>query len=128
QMGRRSEGDISGGNPRNQRLDSRDARSAGGLKSAVDTSVISAIWTAQPNLAEAKTLLTSALEHGALIVCGIVYAELLAHPRTDPALAEMFLADVGIQIDSAMSQAVWHEAGLRYRKYSERRRQSKTPV
>jgi hypothetical protein len=95
------------------------------LKSSIDTNVISAIWTAQPEQHEAKLLLTEAHERGALVVCGIVYAELLAHPLVKTAVTESFLEATGIELDCSMDKAVWREAGIRYRAYSERRRRAK---
>jgi len=95
------------------------------LRSSIDTNVISAIWTAQSNHLEAKSLLTGARGRGALVICGVVYAELLAHPFVEPATTETFLTKMGIEVDCGMDQAVWREAGVRYRAHSERRRLAK---
>jgi predicted nucleic acid-binding protein len=95
------------------------------LRSAVDTNVISAIWTAQPEQHEAKLLLSESHTRGVVVICGIVYAELLAHPLVKPSLTESFLDAIGIEIDYSLDKAVWREAGIRYRAYSERRRQAK---
>lgn len=95
------------------------------MRSAIDTNVISAIWTAQPEQHEAKLLLTEANSRGALVVCGIVYAELLAHPLVKPAVTDSFLETVGIELDCAFDKTVWREAGIRYRAYAERRRKAK---
>jgi predicted nucleic acid-binding protein len=95
------------------------------LISAIDTCIVSAIWTRQPNFLEAKSLLETALDEGALVVSGIVYAELLAHPTVEPATADAFFRKTMIEVDYAMDRAVWHEAGIRYRAYSERRRKAK---
>jgi hypothetical protein len=97
------------------------------LRSAIDTNIISAIWTAQPEQHEAKLLLTEANSRGALVVCGVVYAELLAHPQVKPAVTDSFLETVGIELDCPLDKAVWHEAGIRYRAYAERRRKAKAP-
>ncbi len=95
------------------------------MRSSIDTNVISAIWTAQSNHLEAKTLLTGARDRGALVICGIVYAELLAHPFVEPATTETFLRKSAIEVDCSMDQAVWREAGVRYRAHAERRRRAK---
>jgi hypothetical protein len=96
------------------------------LRSAIDTNIISEIWSAQSRHKEAKSLLSDALSRGAPLICGIVYAELLAHPLVKPAVTESFLEAAGIEVDSSMDRAVWREAGIRYRAYSERRRRAKT--
>jgi predicted nucleic acid-binding protein len=95
------------------------------LKSAVDTNVISALWTAQPEQHEAKLLLTEAHAHGIVTICGVVYAELLAHPLVKPSVTESFFETVGIEVDYSLDRAVWQEAGIRYRAYSDRRRLAK---
>lgn len=96
------------------------------MRSAIDTNIISEIWTAQSRHKEAKSLLSDALSRGAPLICGIVYAELLAHPLVKPPVTESFLEAAGIEVDSSMDQAVWREAGIRYRAYSERRRKART--
>lgn len=95
------------------------------MRSAVDTNVISAIWTAQPEEREARLLLTEGRARGVVVICGIVYAELLAHPLVKPSVTESFIEAAGIEVDSSLDKAVWQEAGIRYRSYSERRRRAK---
>jgi len=94
------------------------------LTSAVDTNVISAIWANQ-SAELAEGVLNEARLRGSLIICGIVYAELLAHPHISPRDAERFLLDSEIKIEASHDQDLWREAGLCYRNYSERRRRAK---
>lgn len=94
------------------------------MRSAVDTNMISAIWTQQPNHIEAKTILGKALDSGGLVISGIVYAELLAHPRMDSRTLEGFLFQTRIEVDDAMSRAIWREAGDRFRRYADRRKKA----
>jgi predicted nucleic acid-binding protein len=65
------------------------------------------------------------MDRGAVVICGIVYAELLAHPIMDPETTEAFLREANIEVDSAMDRTIWREAGLLYRAHSERRRRAK---
>jgi predicted nucleic acid-binding protein len=95
------------------------------LTSAVDTSVISAIWTDQPGTEMADALLDESRRHGVLMISGIVFAELLAHPGTNAGFAEDFFEKAGIDIDYTTDRAIWREAGLRYRAYGVRRRKAK---
>jgi predicted nucleic acid-binding protein len=95
------------------------------LRSAIDTNIISTIWSAQSGHMEAKSLLSEALDRGALVICGVVYAELLAHPTVTPEITEAFLREAKNEVDCEMNKAVWHDAGIRYRSHSVRRRQSK---
>ena len=95
------------------------------MKSAVDTNMISAIWTAQPNHVEAKTLLGESLKRGRLVISGIVYAELLAHPLMTSRGLDAFLEATGVELEHNLNKTVWQEAGIRFRNYAERRRRAR---
>jgi hypothetical protein len=88
---------------------------------AVDTNVISAIWADEPNAASAESLLRDAWALGPLVLCPIVYSELLCHPAIQPSGAEQLLADADMRIDFDVDQTVWREAGIRFRSYLKRR-------
>jgi predicted nucleic acid-binding protein len=97
------------------------------LKSALDTNVIVSLIGEEPSGAlAAETIMEQAREVGALVICGAVYSELLAHPRMSSALLERFLAETGIQPEFETGRQIWQEAGARYAKYSARRRRAKT--
>lgn len=96
------------------------------MKCSIDTNVISAIWAGQsPQLA--KELLLEAATSGSLVICGIVYCELLAHPNVSPLAVESFLREFEMDVETDFGREVWREAGLRYRNYAERRRRAKHP-
>lgn len=60
-----------------------------------------------------------------LLVCGAVYAELMAfRGRTEPSLNK-FLSATRIDIDWAVNEAVWRSAGQAFSKYAGRRRKGK---
>lgn len=88
--------------------------------------MISAIWSSQTEQL-AEKVLNHERRHGSLVICGVVYAELLAHPVVNPRDAESLLRDAGIEIEAELDREVWREAGLRYRVYAERRRRAKHP-
>jgi predicted nucleic acid-binding protein len=87
--------------------------------------VISALWARQPAAETAERLLLWAREQGGLVVCGPVYAELLAHPGITPDFVDGFLAQTGISLDAEMGKDVWRETGLRFSRYAQRRRKSR---
>ncbi len=96
------------------------------MKSAVDSNVIVTLVGNEPSGSlEVEEILDEARRLGALVICGIVYAELLAHPRMTPALLTQFLAETGIEVDFETGRDIWHEAGLRYSRYAARRRKAK---
>lgn len=95
------------------------------MRTAIDTNVVSALWSGEQvagnlamNLGEAKT-------EGGLVICPPVYAELLAHPKTTEAFVNKFISDTGIILDFALDQQVWLDAGRRFARYAIRRRHSR---
>lgn len=53
-----------------------------------------------------------------------VYSELLAHPNATQDLVVSFLSRTGIDIDFALGEVVWREAGRCFAEYAQRRRSS----
>lgn len=96
------------------------------MKSAVDSNVIVSLLGNEPSSAlEMEEILDEARGRGAIVICGVVYAELLAHPRMTPAFLAQLLSETGIDAEFDTGRDVWHEAGLRYAKYATRRRRAK---
>ncbi|MEX2535542.1 MAG: PIN domain-containing protein [Trueperaceae bacterium] len=94
------------------------------MLSAIDTNVISALWSREPKARKLALLLGRAREEGGLVVCAPVHAQLFAHPTATPAFIEQFLVDTGIDVDFQLSEAVWRGAGEAFASYAERRRDS----
>ena len=95
------------------------------MLSAVDTNVISALWSGEPAAAGMKELLFSARQAGGLAICAPVYAELLAYPGATKAFVDAFLEDVQIAVHFNLSKAIWEGAGEAYSAYAERRRKDR---
>ena len=97
------------------------------MKSALDTNVIFYPIGSEPSSAlAAREILREARRNGALVICGVVYSELLAHPKMTPSTLTQFLSETGIDAEFDTGRDIWHEAGLRYSRYSTRRRKAKT--
>ena len=94
------------------------------MLTAVDTCVISEIWSGQSLCREALAALRSARTRGEVVICGIVFAELIAHPAISPEAAMEFFDEARIRVDAEMPLEVWKEAGLRNRRYQGRRRKA----
>ncbi len=94
------------------------------MKTAVDTNVFSIMWEGRERAQLAESLLLEARRAGSLIVSAVTYAEMMANPAMQPDAVQKFLHDAKIDVDFAMGFAVWEEAGLRFRRYAERRRRS----
>lgn len=92
------------------------------MLTAVDTNVISALWSKEPVAGEMKELLFSARQEGGLVMCAPVYAELLAYPGVTRSFVEAFLNDTDIDVEADLSRPIWTLAGEAFAAYAERRR------
>ena len=93
-------------------------------ETAIDTNVLSALWSKEPLAGEIARKLGNAKTEGGLVVGAPVYAELLAHPKATETFVNRFLADTGIVVDFVFEQPVWLEAGRRFARYAKRRRKT----
>lgn len=94
------------------------------MLSAVDTNVISALWSKEPTAHRMAAWLNQARGVGGLVIAAPVHAELQAHPTADKAFIERFLTDTGVRVDVMLDERVWRSAGEAYAAYVARRRDS----
>ena len=94
------------------------------MRTALDTNVISALWSREPLAGRMSVLLGQAQGAGALVIAGPVYAELLAHPLAEEAFVRQFLTDTHIRVDFDLDESVWRKAGQGFSAYAKRRRGS----
>jgi predicted nucleic acid-binding protein len=94
------------------------------LRTAIDTNILSALWSREPLAASIARQLGEAKSRGALLIAPIVYIELLAYPNASESFVKTFLADTGITVDFHLQEALWTEAGQRFARYAIRRRKS----
>jgi predicted nucleic acid-binding protein len=94
------------------------------MRTALDTNVLSALWSNESGAAAIAATLHRAKADGALIISGPVYAELLAHPTVSEATMKSFVSETGIVFDFEIFEATWLDAGRRYAGYAKRRRAS----
>jgi predicted nucleic acid-binding protein len=94
------------------------------LRTAIDTNVLSAIWSDEPSAQSLIAQLGLVKAHGALLISPVVYVELLAYPRATNKFVKDFLLDTGISVDFILKERVWEEAGRRFAHYANRRRRS----
>lgn len=105
-------------------------RSAGAsatfVLTAVDTNVISALWSGGPLSRQAFELMRAARAEGQLVICSLVYAELLANPAADMDFVENFLKRARVEVDFRMDQRLCREAGSRFKAHSRRRQKARS--
>jgi hypothetical protein len=93
------------------------------MSTSLDTNVLVALWDANDALHRAaRAALDQALARGALVISGVVYAELLAAPRRDERFLNQFREDTGIQVEWEFGEAIWRAAGQAFRGYTARRK------
>lgn len=91
---------------------------------AIDTNIMSAIWDREPGSDRWVSVLGEAFRGGSLVVCGVVFAEALAHPRASEEFVRNFFEQTGIRIDFEVDEPMWVEIARRYAHYAQRRRRS----
>lgn len=95
------------------------------MRTAIDTNVISALWSLEPSAPALSHQLGELRRSGGLVICAPVYAELLAHPRSSDEFVDEFLLATGITVDFSLSESVWREAGSAFARYAHRRRRER---
>jgi len=95
------------------------------MRTAIDTNIVSALWSDEPLARQISRLLGDVRSEGGLVVSGVVYAELLAHPKVAEEFVDQFLAETGIEVDFDFDEEVWRMAARRFSQYAVRRRASR---
>jgi predicted nucleic acid-binding protein len=94
------------------------------MRTAIDTNVISAIWSRESSAEKAAVKLGEAKKDGVLLISPFVFAELLAYPGASEAYVHGFIVATGVVVDFKIDEQVWTMAGLRFARYAARRRKS----
>ena len=92
------------------------------MTTALDTNVLSALWNDDDTLNRAAR---EALEHvqqvGQMVICGVVYAELMAAAGRAESFVDRFCEEAGIIVEWELRERVWRAAGTAFQAYSRRR-------
>ena len=94
----------------------------------MDANVFVALFTGDEEATPwAQRALEEVAARSSLALSPVAYAELLAGGRSPEALSG-FLTEKGIEVDWALGERTWHEAGYRFGSYSrDRRKQTQDP-
>jgi predicted nucleic acid-binding protein len=95
------------------------------VRTALDTNVISALWSAELSAKALSDALGAARAEGEVVIAAPVYAELLGYPGMTTEDLEQFLRAGCVAVDFELTPQVWREAGRRFARYASRRRHSK---
>ncbi len=94
------------------------------MRTALDTNIISAIWSGSASAVQIAATLAQAANEGALVICAPVYVELRAYPNMTSKYLERFLAHTRVEVDFLIDAPVWRETAQRFADYARRRRKS----
>jgi predicted nucleic acid-binding protein len=94
------------------------------MKTALDSNVLSSLWSAEPSASHVKKELVKARAEGSIVVCAAVYAELAAHPLVSPGMVDRLLAEADITVEFDLDAAIWRKAADAFASYAQRRRRS----
>jgi len=96
------------------------------MTTAIDSNVIVALWNEDEtqNLTAKKTLGESQMR-GGLVICGAVYAELMAAPGRSETFVDRFCEEAGIVVEWELGEKAWRAAGEAFQSYAEQRRRQK---
>lgn len=88
------------------------------MRASVDTNVFVALFSGDEEATPwAQRALVEVAGRASLAVSPVAYAELLAGGRS-PEILSRFLADKGVEVDWALGEEAWREAGTRFGAYS----------
>ncbi|HEX4425057.1 MAG TPA: type II toxin-antitoxin system VapC family toxin [Terriglobales bacterium] len=94
------------------------------MRTAIDTNILSGLWSDGPVASRMARQLADAHARGAVVICGPVYAELLAHPSASQDFIDDFISETGVFIDWDLGEDIWRQAGKSFAAYARRRRSS----
>lgn len=94
------------------------------MKTALDSNIISALWSNEHSAIRVSEQLRQARALGAIVICGPVYLELAGHPTASHKLIDRFLKETGIGVEFLMEEPVWKRAAAGFASYAQRRRKS----
>jgi predicted nucleic acid-binding protein len=97
------------------------------MRTAIDTNVISAIWSGEAQAHAIVRDLQEAQAQGGLAISPVAYAELRAYPRASAGFVDEFLTSTNIVVDWGLSEEFWLLVADRFSRHAERRRKSKAP-
>ena len=91
---------------------------------ALDSNVLNALLHQERGAAQVAAMLGGIRRTHALIICPVVYAELLAGPGATVSVLQNLLASSDVSLDLNLPLDIWERAGQVYGSYARRRQGS----
>ena len=93
------------------------------MRTSIDTNIISALLNGEPAAEAISDVLGEYRLKGALVICGVVYAELMTRYSKED--LDQFFREVGIEVDILMSEDTWAMAANAWKSYLANRKKQK---
>jgi predicted nucleic acid-binding protein len=94
------------------------------MRTAIDTNILSLLWSGGPLGTTLAAQLTQARAQGALVVSAPVFVELSAIPTGDAQRVQRLLGEMNIAVDFDLGEDVWRFAATSFAAYAIRRLRS----
>jgi predicted nucleic acid-binding protein len=94
------------------------------MRTALDTNILSPIWSAAPSAVTIASQLSKVRAEGALVISAPVFVELSAVPGLSVQTVRKALAETDIAIDFDLEEDVWMLTAASFASYAIRRRRS----
>lgn len=91
---------------------------------ALDSNVLSALWNDNDalNRTAAEALEETRKRAERLVICSVVYAELIGAPDRTEAFVDRFCEEAAILVEWELDEKIWRVAGNAFREYAKRRK------
>lgn len=93
-------------------------------RTALDSNILNALLRREPTALRIAQLLGTLGNTSTLVICPVVYAELLAGPAVTVGHIQQFLLSTGVELDNGLPVSIWEETGRAYGAYATRRKTS----
>jgi predicted nucleic acid-binding protein len=94
------------------------------MRTALDTNILSALWSNEPHAEVIAQCLGRARQQGPLVLSPVAYVELFAYPGATEEFIHRYLQERQITVDFELDAVAWTEAGRRFSGYAQRRRKA----
>jgi predicted nucleic acid-binding protein len=94
------------------------------MRTALDTNILSPVWSGEPSAPAIAAQLSKARAEGGLVVSAPVFAELTAMPAVTVQRLDNLLREMTIAVDFNLGEDIWRLAATSFAAYAIRRRNS----
>ncbi len=94
------------------------------MKTALDSNILSALWSTEPSALRVEEELKNSRALGGIVICTPVFVELAAHPTASRGFVDKFVGETGIGVEFILDEEIWRKGAERFSIYAQRSRNS----